>query len=163
MASRNTRCGFTLIELLVVVAMIMLIAGAFTSAISRAAKRAKIQACITEAQHMTNAILAYENYAEDGRIPPINEYTDATRQNMKFILGEEKNKRNGEQMPVLFNAANMNPQGEILDPWHRPYRVRIVESKVNPKDQGNNTQIRSFAMFPNYNRRPASEVEAENE
>ena len=124
---------------------------------------AKIQACITEAQHMTNAILAYENYAEDGRIPPINEYTDATRQNMKFILGEEKNKRNGEQMPVLFNAANMNPQGEILDPWHRPYRVRIVESKVNPKDQGNNTQIRSFAMFPNYNRRPASEVEAENE
>ena len=56
--------GFTLVELLVVIAMLMLLVGAVTSSVTRAQKRAKIVQATAEAQEITNAILAYENYAE---------------------------------------------------------------------------------------------------
>jgi prepilin-type N-terminal cleavage/methylation domain-containing protein len=160
MTSAKNERGFTLIELLVVVAMIMLLAGALTSAISGAAKRAKIQACITEAQEMTNAILAYENYTKDHEIKEMNEQM-ATKSSLGFILGDGKNELTGEQLPVLF-AGKVDPQGRLNDPWGRPYYVTIRKGNVKPKDQGKNS-VASYVLFPNYNRRPASEVEPENE
>ena len=100
MAFRKSESGFTLIELLVVVAMIMLLAGALTSAIAGAAKRAKIQACITEAQNMTNAILAYENYTKNHEIKEMNDQM-ATKSSLPFIVGDGKNELNGEHARAL--------------------------------------------------------------
>ena len=160
MAFRKSESGFTLIELLVVVAMIMLLAGALTSAIAGAAKRAKIQACITEAQNMTNAILAYENYTKNHEIKEIHDQM-ATKSSLPFIVGDGKNELNGEQLPVLYNGK-IDPQGRMLDPWGRPFYVTIRKGSVKPKENGQNT-VASYVFFPNYNRRPASEVEPENE
>lgn len=160
MTFRKSESGFTLIELLVVVAMIMLLAGALTSAIAGASKRAKIQACITEAQNMTNAILAYENYTKNHEIKEMNDQM-ATKSSLPFIIGDGKNELNGEQLPVLYNGK-IDSQGRMLDPWGRPFYVTIRKGSVKPKENGQNT-VASYVLFPNYNRRPASEVEPENE
>ena len=149
--------GFTLIELLVVVSMLMILAAALTTAITGAARRAKVQACITEAQEMTNAILAYENYTKKHEIKQMESQV-ASRSSLGFILGDGKNELNGEQMPVLFNAANESSSGDLLDPWGRHYYVTVRHGKVDPKDNGNK-QVKSVVFFPNYNRRPASETE----
>ena len=50
--------GFTIIELITVIAMILLLVGAVTSSVSGARRRAKVQQAITEAQQLTDAILA---------------------------------------------------------------------------------------------------------
>lgn len=160
MTARTIRSGFTMVELLIVVAMIMLLAAALTSSISGANKRAKIQACITEAQEMTNAILAYENYAPDHELKEMDDQV-ATKSSVGFILGDGKNALNNGKLPVLYRGA-VSAGGEILDPWGRPYRVTIRHGMIKPKDKGKNT-LGSFVVFPNYNRRPADEVEPENE
>ena len=58
------RCrGFTLIELLVVLAMIMILAGAMTASVNAARRRARISKAQQEMKELTNAILAFEQYA----------------------------------------------------------------------------------------------------
>ena len=42
---RQTRGGFSLVELIVVIGMLMLLAGAVTTSVAGANRRAKIQAC----------------------------------------------------------------------------------------------------------------------
>ena len=158
---KNLKNAFTMIELLVVVAMIMLLAAALTTSISAARRRARIQSCTTEAQELTNAILAYENYAPDQELKEMEE-TVATKSSLNFILGEGKNGMNGEKAPVLFEAANLSSKGEFLDPWGRNYYVTIRHGVIKPKDKGKSS-LGSYVMFPNYNRRPASEVAPANE
>ena len=67
LASRVPRphsSGFTLVELLVVIAMLMLLAGAVTSSVASAQRRAKIAQATAEAQEMTNAIRAFEHFQQ---------------------------------------------------------------------------------------------------
>lgn len=156
MMTKSVKSGFTMIELLVVVGMIMLLAAALTTSISGANRRARIQACITEAQEMTNAILSYENYAKDQELKEMNEQV-ATKSSLSFILGEGKNAMSGEKAPVLFEAANLSPKGEMLDPWGRPYYVTIRRGVINPRNNSGN-QLSSYVLIPNYNRRPAREL-----
>ncbi len=159
MRANQKKNGFTMIELLVVVGMLMLLAAALTSSISGANKRAKIQACITEAQEMTNAILAYENYAKDNELKEINDQV-ATTSSLDFILGGGKNALSGEKMPVLY-VGHPESDGRFLDPWKRPFYVTIRKGTIQPKDKGKNS-LGSYVMFPNFNRRTAIQVEPEN-
>ena len=143
--------GFTLVELLVVIAMLMLLAGAITSSISSAQKRAKIAQATAEAQEMTNAILAYQHFGDDYKLP-VYDNQPATEANLSFILGGESGP-NGEKVPVLYNASVKG--GQILDPWGHPYYVTIKVGRPIRTEQDSSDNLRPFVAFPNFNRRPA--------
>ena len=141
------RKAFTLIELMVVVAMIAIIAGALTSGVAKAQHRSKISRAQTEAREITNAILAYQNYDEDGSL---SKYTmndqEADEGSLGFILGKVKS-RNSD-VPVLYNAALTG--GKILDPWGHPYRITVKQGEsINPPGV-NGVKIRMF--YPNWHR-----------
>ena len=104
--------------------MLMLLAGAVTSSVSSAQRRAKIAQATAEAQEMTNAILAYEHFGDDYKLPNYDN-TPATESNMGFILGDAT--VNGQKVPVLYNASIKG--GQILDPWGNPYYVTIKAGK----------------------------------
>lgn len=154
--------GFTLIELLTVIAIILMLMGAITTSVSGARRRAKTQKAIAEAQEMTNAILAYENYGQQGRESPLESkatgesWKEATEGELGFILGNEAmpNGQDGN-VPVLFNGAVRN--GKILDPWGHPYRYKILSSTIDQDDESGNVKESAFS-FPNINRIPADEV-----
>ena len=135
--------GFTLIELIVVIAMIMLLAGSVTSALASARKRAKISKATVACQEMTNAILAYENYAKDHSLAKhvTGGWQPANKGSLQFILGGVK-AENGEDVPVLFNAEIKGTQ--MLDPWGKPYRVYFP----NPKDVQRPKAIEACVSFP---------------
>lgn len=150
------RQGFTMVELLVVIAMLMLLVGAVTSSVASANRRVKIQQATAEAQEMTNAILAYENFGKVNDSSPLAahlmEDQPAEEDRMAFILGLDG------KTPVLFNAAVRNKQ--IRDPWGHAYRVTIAKSD---KIQNNKAQfaLKAAVSFPNFNRRPADKAVAQ--
>lgn len=139
--------GFTLVELLVVMAMLMLLAGAITSSVSSAQRRAKIAKATSEAQELTNAILAYQHRGAEYKLPTFD-HQPATEANLAFILGGGSDK-----VPVLFNASIKG--GEIQDPWGKPYYVTIKEVPLNSASPTSSDMIKSYVAFPNFNRRPA--------
>ena len=155
------RGGFTMVELLVVIGMLLLLAGSVTTSIGSASRRAKIQQATTEIQEMTKAILAYENYGRVNEESPLSKHktsswAECSESKMAFILGQEtlKNGQNGN-IPVLYNAEIR--KGAICDPWGNPYRVMIREATIDPKEASDDSNLRSFVMFPNFNRIPADE------
>ena len=140
------RKAFTLIELLVVVAMVAVLIGAFTSGIAKAQRRSKISRAQTEAREITNAILAYQNFDEEGKLPRTMDEEEAGEGSLAFILGKVKS-RNSD-VPVLYNAALTG--GKILDPWGHPYRITIKQGEtINPPGV-NGVKIRMF--YPNWHR-----------
>jgi len=143
--------GFTLVELLVVIAMLMLLVGAVSSSVSSAQRRAKIAQATAEAQEMTNAILAYQHFGDDYKLP-IYDNTPATEANLSFILGGKKGP-NGETVPVLYNASIKS--GQIFDPWMNPYYVTIKAGRQIHTEEDNTDNLKSYVAFPNFNRRPA--------
>lgn len=155
------RKGFTLIELLVVSAMLMLLVGAVTSATMSAQRRAKIAKATTACREMTNAILAYENYAENYTFEADKITGDSWRAAdssfLSFILGEETAKNGtGDKIPVLYNGEVT--KGRLLDPWKNPYQVRIARSSATTlQRRGKATSLRTCVMFPNFRRRLAGE------
>lgn len=155
------KSGFTLVELLVVIGMLMLLAGAITTSVSGAHRRAKIQQAKVETQEMTKAILSYENFGKSYSLADhVMENQVATEQNLGFILGKEKMQNNGQgQVPILFNAA-VKKSGKILDPWGNPYYVTIKQDSLSQQDK-NKMTFNSYVVFPNYNRRPADELKVE--
>ncbi len=159
--SRIGKQGFTLVELLVVIGMLMLLMGAITTSVTGAHRRAKIQQATVEAQEMTKAILAYENYGENFSLERYakGEEFEATEQNLGFILGLEDMQNQGQsgKVPVLFNAA-VTRSGKILDPWGNPYYVTIKRGDVDQENK-DNFSFRTCVVFPNYNRRPADELQ----
>ena len=114
--------GFTLVELMVVVAMIAIIAGAFSTAVAGAQERAKIQKALSEVKVVSQAMLAYENYHE----LPLKEkesILDASS-SLGFLLGQGGTAESGGKIPVLLQAA-LSSGGALLDPWGTPYRISI--------------------------------------
>ena len=153
--------GFTLVELLVVIAMLMLLAGAVTSSIASAQRRAKIAKATAEAQEITNAIRAYEHFGPEYELPKFSSWTAASEDKMSFILGGDSDP-NGGKMPVLFNASiRKSKKGVtgIFDPWGNPYYVMIKEGQSfkDTEDSSSDNNIRSYVAFPNFNRRPAAQ------
>ncbi|MDO5318154.1 MAG: type II secretion system protein [bacterium] len=164
MTRLDDRRGFTLVELIVVIGMLMLLAGAVSTSVAGAHRRAKIQQATTEAQEMTKAILAYENYGKgyslDAHI--MESPTEATEDSLGFILGKE-NRQNGQtgKMPILFNAS-VTRSKRILDPWGNPYYVTIRKGTVDQEQDKTDGNVTSYVTFPNYNRRPADEITTGN-
>lgn len=142
------RRGFTLIELMVVMAMIVIIAASFTSGIAGAQKRAKISRAQTDVREMTNAILAYANYDEDGSLQSHTmENAAASESSLAFILGKERAR--GVQVPVLYNA-HVSQGGEIRDPWGNPYRVTVKKGDhISPPGVAN---VSLGLFYPNWHR-----------
>ena len=147
--------GFTLVELLVVIAMLLLLIGSVTTAVSSAQRRAKVMQATAEAQEMTNAILAYENFGKKYSLANHEmEAQEASESAMAFILGQE-NSQEGEsgKIPVLFNTSIRN--GAIRDPWGRPYLVTIRPAETFKNESDSSDNLVSYVAFPNFNRRPA--------
>ncbi len=161
METTKRKRGFTLVELITVIAMLLLLMGAVTSSVSGARRRAKIQQAISEAQELTNAILAYENFSNPGEASPLEGkatgqgWKEATEGELAFVLGKESmpNGRDGN-VPVLFNGAVRG--GKLRDPWGNPYMFRIMSSAVDQDDNSGNVPESAFAL-PNINRIPAKE------
>ena len=158
------KSGFTIVELLTVVAILLLLIGALATSVATARRRARTQQAITEAQQLTDAIAAYENYSRPGQASPLEgkatgaSWKEASEGNLAFVLGNEKNP-NGQEgnIPVLFEGAVRG--GHIRDPWGNPYRYRIQSSKVNmAQGTGAGSMGTSAAAIPNINRIPVDEV-----
>lgn len=140
--------AFTLVELLVVMAIIAVIAGSMTTAVSASMKRAKAARAVTETREITNAILAYQNYDENGSLENYSmENKDASESTLPFILGKVQSR--GVDVPILYNAA-VSGRGQILDPWGRPYKVTIRQGEVVSPPGVQNLKLRVFA--PNWHR-----------
>ena len=125
------RRAFTLIELLVVIAMIAILTGAVGIGVNGARKNAKIARARAEAQEITNAILAYANYTEDGTLSSIAgalSDAEASKSTLGFLIGEGQN-AHGSSLPVLYNAAVSKGNGAFLDPWGHPYRVTVRQGQ----------------------------------
>ena len=143
--------GFTLIELLVVIAMIAVLTGVASSSVMKARKRAQISRAETEVREMTNAILAYENYARAGGYGLETMDADATISTVGFILGKGETSDSGEKIPVLYNGA-VGADGTLRDPWGKPYRVRIVEGTVPSVSSTAASSMATGYMMPNFYR-----------
>lgn len=123
-----TRRAFTLVELLVVVGMIAVLMGAVGNSIGQSRKRAMIAKATQEAKEMTNAILAYENFAPNRSLQSVANggWASASESSLKFILGNADTEGSGK-IPILYNA-HLQPNGDIADPWGRPYEFMIKKA-----------------------------------
>ncbi|MBQ3344033.1 MAG: prepilin-type N-terminal cleavage/methylation domain-containing protein [Kiritimatiellae bacterium] len=143
------RRGFTLIELLVVIAMIAILMGAIGSSMNQARKRAMISKATQDVKEMTNAILAFENYARGRSLANYasGSWRDTTESSMSMILGGETSD-SGEQVPVLYNAQIRN--GQILDPWGTPYQymIKLAGNITPPSGSG----FQTAPSLPNFYR-----------
>ena len=150
--------AFTLIELLVVISMILIIAAALTASVSKARTRAKVAQAQQEVREMTNAILAFEQYAKDRSLASYvtgGSWRDCAEGAMGMILGHETG-ASGEQVPVLYNAQVRG--GALLDPWGKPYQYMVDKTG----DLSENIQApQATATLPNYYRLTDSERGAE--
>lgn len=144
------RRAFTLIELLVVIAMLAILIGALGSGMNQARKRAMVAKATQDVKEMTNAILAFENYAP-GRslaVCATDGWKETTENNMAMILGG-MTAEGGGQIPVLYNAQIRN--NAILDPWGRPYQYMIRKAgSISPPAGANSFQ--TAPNLPNYYR-----------
>ena len=159
----KAKSGFTIIELLTVISLILLLMGAVTASVTGARRRAKVQQAITEAQQLTDAILAYENFSRPGKPSPLEDkatgegWKEATEGEMAFVLGQEKmpNGQDGN-VPVLFNGAVTG--GSIRDPWGHAFRYKIMSTALTTEDDHDGDQGEAAFAIPNINRIPADEV-----
>lgn len=147
--------AFTLVELLVVIGMIAVLMGSAAAGFSKARERAKVAKATADVKEITNAILAYENYAPDRSLGSIQGRAqgDATQGSLGFLVGGE-NDDEGNPIPILYNAQFDN-RGYILDPWGTPYKV-VIESPAEDDDseEGDDLGIRQMSMgiyLPNMN------------
>lgn len=141
--------AFTLVELLVVVAMLAILMGSIGSGVSQARKRALISKATQDIREMTNAILAYENYAPNRTLTSVasDSWRDANEGSLGFILGSGST-ASGGPLPILYNAHLVH--GEIRDPWGTPYQFKIKPTGVIQSDV--NTRFVTAPYLPNFYR-----------
>jgi len=139
--------GFTLIELMVVIGMIAVLMGAMGLSTMKARNRAKIARATQEAKEMTNAILAFEQYAKNHTLEEYanGAWTPCTESAMAMILGKVKGD-NGQDVPVLYNANIRG--GKMLDPWGRPYEFLI--EKTSPWSGSAVPELLTAPALPNF-------------
>ena len=151
----TSKRGFTLIELMVVVGMIMVLVGALTTSVSSARKRARIQKATADVKVISQAILAYEQWAaKSGKeMPKFDQPVPCDSGNLGFLLGKEA-ADNGGQIPVLL-MAQLQSSGALMDPWGHPYQMTIREGDAQVK--WSSGSVRTGYSLPNYYRVSAGE------
>lgn len=139
--------AFTLVELLVVIAILAVLMGAMVTSTSRARTRAHIARATQETREITNAILAFEQYAENHTLESHKKdgWTFCTEGNMSMILGHETG-ASGTTVPVLYNGTVTG--GKLLDPWGRPYEYMI--QKFEPGANPEQVNFKTSASLPNF-------------
>ena len=153
------RRAFTLIELLVVLAMIMIIVGAMTTSVNSARRYAKVSKAQQEMKELTNAILAFEQYAK-GRTLDNHEtggWKTCDEKSLALVLGGLTGE-SGEKVPVLYAAALTD--GKMLDPWGKPYEFIIEKTGTLESGGGTagaGTSYKTAAQLPNFFRLRPSE------
>ena len=135
--------GFTLLELLVVISMLVLLMGALTTSVSQSRKRTQIVKATQDMKEITNAILAYQNFAPNRSLEKqaSGSWAPASEGNLGFILGQGE-KEGGGQAPVLYNAQLRG--GAVCDPWGQPYEFMI---KKTPPQNGAEGKTKNFVSF----------------
>ena len=152
--------AFTLIELMVVVAMIMILIGALSVSVAKARTRARIAKATQEAKELTNAILAYEQYAPNRSLESVatgGGWAECNQGSLKMVLGGATGD-NGERVPVLFNASLTG--GNMLDPWGHPYQMMIEKTATlsgGGDSEERNTKFVTAPYLPNFFRLTDSE------
>lgn len=139
--------GFTLLELLVVIGMLAILMGALVTSVSKARTRAKIAKATQDTKEMTNAILAFENIAQNRSLEKYaTGWTKASESSLQIILGGAPTE-SGEPSPVLYNAQIRN--GQILDPWGHPYEFTIRRVSEQGR-QSTGQQFMTAPVLPNF-------------
>ena len=149
------RKGFTLIELLVVISMIAVIMGAMTTSVNAARARARMQKAQSDVKVISQAILAYENYANGYELPTLNR-AEAGRDTLGFLVGDGDAPKSGGQLPVLLEAA-LGGNGKVLDPWGHPYLVTIRKGSATMKTSTATGALNTGFYLPNFYRISESE------
>ena len=136
--------AFTLVELLVVVGMIAVLMGALTSSVSQSRKRTMISKATQDVKEITNAILAYQNFAPNRSLENVasDSWKETSEGNLSMILGGGQ-KEGGGEVPVLYNAQIRG--GAVRDPWGKAYEYMI--KKVAEQDDGGEKSV--FVTAPN--------------
>lgn len=145
--------GFTLVELLVVIAMLAILMGSLGASVSGAQARAREQKATADVKVISQAILAYENYArgnDDFELPTMSDQ-DADASSLAFLLGEGEQAQSGGKIPVLLDAA-LRGGTTIVDPWGTPYKIKIVETNFKPKFKTATGQMQTGYFLPNFYR-----------
>lgn len=145
--------GFTLFELLVAVAMIAVIMSAMSFSINAAVERARIQKATAEVKSITQAILAYENYAEGYELPVHDEPVEANARTLGFLMGLREDSDKGRKVPVLIRAQ-ITTGNALRDPWGTPYQFTIKKGKITSPEMG---ALSTGFSLPNYHRLSAEE------
>lgn len=156
MILKCSRKAFTLIELLVVVGMIAVILGALTTSITASQERARIQKATAEVKVITQAILAYENYARANKQDLETMVDrDADTSSIGFLIGQGESAASGGRIPATL-MASLSAGGKMRDPWGTPYRIRIKEGSI---PRPSNLNLSTCYFIPNFYRLSAEERE----
>lgn len=153
----SSKKGFTLIELLVVIGMIATIMAALATSISGAQERARIQKATSDVKVISQAILAYENYARSGKyeLKPV-EKVDADASSLAFLIGKGENADSGGRIPALM-MASLSAGGKLIDPWGSPYKVTIRKGDAQIKIESAAGTLQTGYFLPNFYRLSESE------
>lgn len=140
--------AFTLIELLVVIAMLSILMGAVTSSVGQSRRRTKITKATQDMKEITNAILAYQNFAPNRTLESeaSGSWKDTTESALAMILGK-KQTEGGGQLPVLYNAQIRG--GAVVDPWGTPYKF-IIKKLAEQDDGGEKLIYVTAPNLPNF-------------
>lgn len=147
----SNKRGFTLIELIVVIAMVMIILGSMTAAVTSANERVREQKARAEVKIIAQAILAYENETRNGEdygLPVLNK-ADCDSSNIGFLLGRETSQTG--KIPVLL-MASLSSGGKMLDPWGHPYKVTIKKNSSTPRFKTMTGGLQTGFYLPNFYR-----------
>lgn len=150
----SNKRGFTLVELMVVVGMLGVLMGAMTFSVNSAREKAKIQKATAEVKVISQAILAYENFARSkgDDLPSLSD-AEANSSTLDFLLGGGDTTASGQRMPALLQASLRN-NSTIVDPWGTPYRVKITEAPLPSPGSGD---LQTGFYLPNFYRLSESE------
>lgn len=131
----SNKKGFTLVELLVVVGMLAVLMGSMTYSVNSAREKSRVQKATAEVKIVSQAILAYENYARsNGEDLPSLSDAEANMSSLGFLLGDGETS-SGSRIPVLLQASLRNGS-TMLDPWGTPYRIKITETALPAPGSG---------------------------
>ncbi len=147
----NNRKGFTLVELLVVIGMIAVILGSLSMSISSAQERARRQKALAEVKVINQAIVASENFKKDSELKSVPNWTELTVDAFPDLFGKGQDERGTGNIPVLFMAA-VNSGGKVLDPWGKPYRVRITQGAAASTIKSATGSMQTSFVIPNFYR-----------
>ena len=126
------KSGFTLVELLVVIAMIAVLLAAFSTSVTAARQRARIQKAKAEVHAISQAILASENWATSSGNYEIdlNGTMEVSENTLRRIFGGET-AQSGGQIPSMLQAS-LGSDGKMRDPWGHPYWCALRRIHLRP-------------------------------